>query len=121
MVPGILCILFEHAEKSDIKRFLQSVQQYTNPEDRNNIDAMLQVSVTSNYDLHQEVRRESIMCQALEDLMADVIDEKIDETKNQLFLDNVRSIMESLNFSAEQAMDVLQVPQNRRAFILSNL
>lgn len=69
------------------------------------------------------------MCQALEDLMADVIDErveervdqKIDETKNQLFLDNVRSIMKALNLSADQAMDVLQIPQNRRAFILSNL
>lgn len=65
------------------------------------------------------------MCEALERLMADVIEErvkqKIDETKNQLFLDNVRSIMKALNFSADQAMDVLQIPQNRRAFILSNL
>ena len=69
------------------------------------------------------------MCQALEDLMADVIDErveeqvdkKIDGAKNELLLDNVRSIMTSLNFSAEQAMDVLQIPQNRRAFIRSHL
>lgn len=120
-----LRILSEHAEKDDIERFLQFAQQYTSPEDRNNIDAVLQVSVTANYDLYQEVRRESIMCQALQELMKDEIqeqvDKKIDETKNQLFLDNVRSIMESLNFSAEQAMDVLQIPQNRRAFILSNL
>lgn len=120
-----LRILSEHAEKADVERFLQSIQQYTSPEDRNNIDAVLQVSVTANYDLYQEVRRESIMCQALQELMKDEIkeqvDKKIDETKNQLFLDNVRSIMESLNFSAEQAMDVLQIPQNRRAFILSNL
>ena len=111
-----LRILSEHAEKADVERFLQSIQQYTSPEDRNNIDAVLQVSVTANYDLYQEVRRESIMCQALQELMKDEIkeqvDKKIDETKNQLFLDNVRSIMESLNFSAEQAMDVLQIPQN---------
>lgn len=98
-----LRILSEHAEKADVERFLQSIQQYTSPEDRNNIDAVLQVSVTANYDLYQEVRRESIMCQALQELMKDEIkeqvDKKIDETKNQLFLDNVRSIMESLNFS----------------------
>ena len=65
------------------------------------------------------------MCQALQELMKDVIEEQVDkrmdEIKNQLFLDNVRSIMKSLNFSAEQAMDVLQIPQNRRSFILSNL
>lgn len=116
-----LRILSEHAEKSDIERFLQSVQQYTSPEDRNNIDAVLQVSVTANYDLYQEVRRESIMCQALQELMKDDIEEKIDGAKNELLLDNVRNIMKSLNFSAEQAMDVLQIPQNRRDFILSNL
>lgn len=121
MAPGILCCLSEHAEKADIERFLQFAQQYTSPEDRNNIDAVLQVSVTANYDLYQEVRRESIMCQALQELMKDDIEEKIDGAKNELLLDNVRSIMESLNFSAEQAMDVLQIPQNRRAFILSNL
>ena len=61
------------------------------------------------------------MCQALQELMKDVIEEKIDGAKNELLLDNVRNIMKSLNFSAEQAMDVLQIPQNRRAFILSNL
>lgn len=116
-----LRILSEHAEKTDIKRFLQFAQQYTSPEDRNNIDAVLQVSVTANYDLYQEVRRESIMCQALQELMKDDIEEKIDGAKNELLLDNVRNIMKSLNFSAEQAMDVLQIPQNRRAFILSNL
>lgn len=92
-----LRILSEHAEKSDIERFLQSVQQYTSPEDRNNIDAVLQVSVTANYDLYQEVRRESIMCQALQELMKDDIEEKIDGAKNELLLDNVRNIMKSLN------------------------
>lgn len=116
-----LRILSEHAKKTDVERFLQSIQQYTSPEDRNNIDAVLQVSVTANYDLYQEVRRESIMCQALQELMKDDIEEKIDGAKNELLLDNVRNIMKSLNFSAEQAMDVLQIPQNRRAFILSNL
>ena len=45
----------------------------------------------------------------MKDEIKEQVDKKIDETKNQLFLDNVRSIMESLNFSAEQAMDVLQI------------
>ncbi len=112
-----LRILSEHAEKADIERFLRSVQQYTSPEDRNNIDAVLQVSVTANYDLYQEVRRESIMCQALQELMKDDIEEKIDGAH----IEDIRNIMKAFNVSAEQAMDVLQIPQNRRAFILSNL
>lgn len=100
---------------------MEAAQHYTSPEDRNNIDAVLQVSVTANYDLYQEVRRKSIMCQALQELMKDDIEEKINGAKNELLLDNVRSIMKSLNLSADQAMDALQIAQSRRAFILSNL
>lgn len=116
-----LRILSEHAEKADIERFLQAAQQYTSPEDRNNIDAVLQVSVTANYDLYQEVRRESIMCQALQELMKDEIKEQIDEKIDVTHIEDIRNIMKAFNVSAEQAMDVLQIPQNRRAFILSNL
>ena len=61
------------------------------------------------------------MCQALQELMKDDIEEKINGAKNELLLDNVRSIMKSLNLSADQAMDALQISQSRRAFILSNL
>ena len=94
-----------------------NVIEYKSPEDSNNIDAVLQVSVTANYDLYQEVRRESIMCQALQELMKDDIEEKIDG----VHIEDIKNIMKAFNVSAEQAMDVLQIPQNRRAFILSNL
>ena len=57
------------------------------------------------------------MCQALQELMKDDIDEKIDGAH----IEDIRNIMKAFNVSAEQAMDVLQIPQNRRAFILSNL
>lgn len=117
-----LRILSEHAEKADIERFLQFAQQYTSLEDRNNIDAVLQVSVTANYDLYQEVRRESIMCQALQELMKDEIKEQVDKKIDRAHIEDIRNIMKAFNVSAEQAaMDVLQIPQNRRAFILSNL
>lgn len=60
------------------------------------------------------------MCQALQELMKDDIEEKLMEQTN--YSQTMFAIfMKSLNFSAEQAMDVLQIPQNRRAFILSNL
>ena len=61
------------------------------------------------------------MCQALEDLMADVIEERIDQKIDGAHIEDIRNIMKAFNVSAEQAMDVLQIPQNRRAYILSNL
>ena len=61
------------------------------------------------------------MCQALQELMKDDIEEKLMEQKTNYSQTMFAIFMKSLNFSAEQAMDVLQIPQNRRAFILSNL
>lgn len=61
------------------------------------------------------------MCEALERLMADVIEERVNQKIDEARIENIRNIMKAFNISAEQAMDVLQIPQNRRAFILSNL
>ncbi len=61
------------------------------------------------------------MCEALERLMADVIEEKVNQKIDETRIENIRNIMKAFNVSAEQAMNVLQIPQNRRAFILSNL
>lgn len=61
------------------------------------------------------------MCEALERLMADVIEEQVNQEIEEARIENIRKIMKAFNVSAEQAMDILQIPQNRRAFILSNL
>ena len=61
------------------------------------------------------------MCEALERLMADVIEERVKQKIDEARIENIRNIMKAFNVSAEQAMNVLQIPQNRRAFILSNL
>lgn len=53
--------------------------------------------------------------------MADVIEERVNQKIDEARIENIRNIMKAFNVSAEQAMDVLQIPQNRRAFILSNL
>lgn len=61
------------------------------------------------------------MCEALERLMADVIEERVKQKIDEARIENIKNIMKAFNISAEQAMDVLQIPQNRRAFILSKL
>jgi hypothetical protein len=65
------------------------------------------------------------MCQALEELMKDVIDERVnsavDNTENTLQMANIRNIMDSFGVSAEQAMDALKIPSNKKVFYLSKL
>jgi hypothetical protein len=61
------------------------------------------------------------MCQALEELMKDVIDERVDNAANETRLTDIKNIMESFGVSADQAMDVLKIPSNKKVFFLSKL
>lgn len=82
-----LRILSRNARKEDVKAFLEESLRLTAPGDRNNIDAILQVSASANQKLYEEVRRDSIMCEALRELMKDTIFQGIkdilQERKNQ--------------------------------------
>jgi hypothetical protein len=64
-----LRILTDHAEVADIRRFLEQAKKMERPGDRDNIDAVLQVSVAANFELYEEVRRDSVMCQAMRGLL----------------------------------------------------
>jgi hypothetical protein len=124
-----LRILSDNAEKEDVERFLEQAKGMQSPGERNNIDSVLQVSVSANHDLYEDMRRDAVMCQALEELMKDVIDERVDSavnaavdnTKNETKLTDIRNIMDSFGISAEQAMDALKIPSNKKVFYLSKL
>jgi hypothetical protein len=116
-----LRILSDNAEKEDVERFLEQAKGMKSPGERNNIDSVLQVSVSANHDLYEDIRRNVVMCQALEELMKDVIDERVDNAENTLQMANIRNIMDSFGVSAEQAMDALKIPSNKKVFYLSKL
>ena len=48
------------------------------------------------------------MCESLERLMADVIEEKVKQKIEEARIENIRKIMKAFNISAEQ--DILQIP-----------
>ena len=64
------------------------------------------------------------MCAALEELMADVIEEKERKAENkgnqegkkegirEATVTNIRSMMETLKLTAKQAMDALKIPES---------
>ena len=116
-----LRILSNHADKKDVERFLAEAEKLSSPESLNNVDAVLQASVSANYDIYEEVRRDSIMCQALRELMKDEIETEINEAENRVKLEDIKGIMESFSVTAEQAMDALKIPQAKRAAIISKL
>ena len=72
-----LRVLSRKATEEDIRTFIEETTGLRTPGDKNNVDAVLQVSVSANKELYREIRRRnSVMCEALRELMNDEIEEE---------------------------------------------
>lgn len=80
-----LRILTNQAEKADIERFLHETEHLTNPGDRENVSAVLEVSAKANYGLYSQIRREKNMNDVLRELMK----EDIEEIKEQVLAEGL--------------------------------
>ena len=113
---------------------------------RDLIDSVLQVSISANQQLYSTLRGDDIMCcDALRELMQDVIDKEVDEavdkavneavteavteavdttTKKVTFnatLSNLSNLITNLHLSAEQAMNALSIPVTDQPKYLAKL
>ena len=81
-----LRILSNHAKKEDIEEFLRNVEEMNTPRDRQNVEAVLQVSVKANDELYREIRRDANMCDALRELMKDDLEDarKLGESEGEV-------------------------------------
>ena len=102
-----LKILSKNAQESDVRKFLEEAKLAKEPGDLQNIDAVLQVSVSANRELYEEVRRDEKMCQALKELMKDEIAEERAEEK----LIDIKNLMNTMKWTASQAMQALKIPE----------
>lgn len=70
-----LRVLAKNASEDDVRLFLEEALNEDGKEDRENVDAVLQVSVSANTELYEQIRRDDRMCQALRELMKDELDQ----------------------------------------------
>jgi hypothetical protein len=78
-----LRILSKNAKEADVAAFLTGTRQFKEPGDKNNADAVLQVSVAANHTLFDTIRRETTMCEALRELMKDEIAQEVAQGRAQ--------------------------------------
>lgn len=128
MTHSSLRILSSNIDIEDIKIFLKQTEHITSLRERNNIDAVLQASVSANYEAYQEVRRDAGMCEALRQLMKEEIEqsankgkeegksegraEEIVETGYEFGLsecDILERLQKKLNISLSKAQEYLQI------------
>ncbi len=72
-----LCILFKCCSKNDWCEL--ETNGLLIQGDRNNVDTILQVSVSANFELYQKIRRDTTMCEALRELMKDEIEKDVNK------------------------------------------
>jgi hypothetical protein len=87
-----LRILSRNAKEDDARRFLGETESFNTQGDKDNAEAILQVSVSANKELYKKLKEEFDMCQALQELMKDEIDEKVNVN-----VDNATERLNKLN------------------------
>ncbi len=71
-----LKILSDNVDENDARIFVSEASNYVDQGDRENVDALLQISVAANRSVYDRVKEERYMCDALRDLMKDEIEEE---------------------------------------------
>ena len=113
-----LRVLSNKASEDDIKRFIEIANTFTEPIDKQNADAVMNVSINANREVYDKIRRENpFMCQALRELMKEEIQEQIKEERQDAAqkaadattITNIKSLMQSLSMDAKAAMEILKI------------
>ena len=79
-----LKMLTQKLKQSDLLDFMECANGFTEPGDRQNADAVLQVSVSANKKIYDQVRRNNIiMCEALRELFKDELQEAHEKGKSE--------------------------------------
>lgn len=110
-----LRVLTKRVKEEDVETFLAMTRGFTEPGDRRNADAVLQLSVSANRSVYEEIlRRDPEMCEALRELMKEEIDSEVQEKSQEAvdvaLVDAIKNAMKTFGIDAKKAMEGLGIP-----------
>ena len=83
-IHSFLKVLTDKLEKIDLFNFMDDTSSFTEPGDKRNADAVLQVSISANKDVYDQIRRsDPIMCDALRELFKDELEDARENGKTE--------------------------------------
>ena len=117
-----LRVLSKHVTEEDVRAFVEEAALISEPGDRNNVDAVLQVSVSANKEIYEAIRRcDKVMCEALRELMKEDFEKQERETRQVTLLEDIKNLMDTTKWTAEQAMAALKIPEADRGKYITKL
>ena len=97
-------VLSKHVTEEDVRAFIKSAAKISEPGDRNNVDAVLQVSVSANKEIYEAIRRcDKVMCEALRELMKEDFEKQEQETRQVTLLEDIKNLMDTTKWTANQS------------------
>lgn len=113
-----LRVLSKHTTKEDVQAFIKNAAKISEPGDRNNVDAVMQVSVSANKEIYEAIKRcDKVMCEALRELMKEDLEQREQET----LLKTIKNLMDTTKWTAEQAMAAMKIPEADRGKYIAKL
>ena len=105
-----LRVLSNKASEEDIKHFIEMASKFTEPIDKQNADAVMNVSINANRKVYDKIRRENpFMCQALRELMKDEIQEEIQTAEKKAVdtsrVTDIKNLMKKFGMDAKTVME----------------
>ncbi|MDE7312487.1 MAG: hypothetical protein K2N87_12840 [Eubacterium sp.] len=97
------------------------MSRYTEQGDKNNADAVLQVSVLANQEIYKAIRRDLGMCEALKELMKDEMDKEIEIRTEKIVQEAEKKVQEAEKKVQEAEKRVQETEKTKKNTMQSNL
>lgn len=118
-----LRLLSANVQREEVEEFIKAAEELENPGDRNNVEAVLQVSIGANQELYGEIRRDSFMYNALRELLNDEIEKEkrsavqtaVQKAEQETLLEAIKNLMGNLELSADEVMSAMSLPEEKWA------
>ena len=116
--------LTDKADAADVERIIESVGQEKNDAVREHYRVLLRLVMAKNPQFVEAIRRGDIMSyEALDDALMEIVKDRVDARvstaeaakEQQTTVTHINDIMTKLKYTAEQAMDLLSIPQSQRS------
>ena len=105
-------VLTKRLSEEDAEKFIRMAGSFTEPGDKHNVDAILQLSVSANRDVYEELkRRDPSMCEALRDLMKEEIQEDNQKAVDIALITVIKNQMKKLGWDANRTMENMGISE----------
>jgi predicted house-cleaning noncanonical NTP pyrophosphatase (MazG superfamily) len=125
-----LRVLTEKADEDDVRLFLESTGDIEIPGDKDNVEAVLQASISANKEVYDKVREvikmsdvvreffqpafDKAVEEEVEEEVEERLEEKVEEKVKESTVEFIKAIMDSDNIGVDEAMNKLKISENDR-------